>query len=147
MFLGDGGKHLTPWLDVHCDNGLRGRLYLAGLLLVVLRQTLRLQLLGLLILLVITAKQVDLIVILLGRLLRGLCGVEGELGGLGTVGSVLLGGVTRQSGKLRLEGENVVVPAPGVGVLLGRRDGLDLLEDLDIGLGGSVASFQSVLTL
>jgi hypothetical protein len=71
-------KH-TPWLDVECDNGLGGRLDLSGLLLVVLGQTLLLELLGLLVdLVVVAAEQVDLIIILLS-LLRCLGGVEGEL--------------------------------------------------------------------
>jgi hypothetical protein len=70
----------TPWLDVECDNGLGSRLDLSGLLLVVLGQTLLLELLGLLVdLLVVTAEQVDLIIVLLLSLLRCLGGVEGEL--------------------------------------------------------------------
>jgi hypothetical protein len=52
---------------------------------------------------------------------------------------VLLGGVTGEGGELRLEGQDVVVPPPGVGVLLGGGGSLELLEDLDIGLGGGVA--------
>lgn len=70
----------TPWLDVECDNGLSGRLDLSCLLLVVLGQTLLLELLGLLVdLVVVAAEQVDLIIVLLLGLLRCLGGVEGEL--------------------------------------------------------------------
>lgn len=58
---------------------------------------------------------------------------------------MILGRVARESGELRLEGEDMVVPAPGVRVFLGRRRGLDLLEDLYIGLRGTVAVFLSVL--
>lgn len=34
----------------------------------------------------------------------------------------------------------MIVPTPGVGVLLGCRNRLDLLEDLDVGLGWRVAA-------
>jgi hypothetical protein len=132
-------KH-TPGLNVHGDDRLGSRLYLAGLLLVVLGKTLSLDLLGLgILLLVAAAEKVDIIVILLSLLLGGLGGVDGELAGLRAVGGEVLGGVTRQSLELTLEGEHVVVPAPCVGELLGGGDLLDLLVDLDIGLGGRVA--------
>lgn len=133
----------TPGLDVEGDDGLGSRLDLAGLLLVVLGQTLGLDALSLLILLGIGAEQVDIIIILLLLLLGGLGGVDCELRRLGAVGSVVLGHITGEGGELRLEGQDVVVPAPRVGVLLGRGDSLQLLEDLDIGLGGSVAVMQS----
>jgi hypothetical protein len=70
----------TPWLDIECDDRLGSRLNLAGLLLVVLSQALRLELLGLLInLVVVAAEQVDLVIVLLLGLLGGLGRVEGEL--------------------------------------------------------------------
>jgi hypothetical protein len=70
----------TPWLDVECDNGLGSRLGLAGLLLVVLGETLSLELLGLLVnLVVVRAEQVDLIVVLLSSLLRRGGRVDGQV--------------------------------------------------------------------
>jgi hypothetical protein len=70
---------LTPWLDVECDNGLGRRLRLAGLLLVVLGETLGLELLGLLVnLVVVGAEQVELIVVLSSLLRRG-CRVDGQV--------------------------------------------------------------------
>jgi hypothetical protein len=125
----------TPWLYVEGDNGLGGRLALAGLLLVVLGQALGLKLLCLLVdLVVVAAEQVDLVVFLLSRLLRCLGGVDSEGGGLRAIGSEVLGWVAGQGVELALEGEEVVVPAPCVRVLLWCGDLLDLLEDLDVGL-------------
>lgn len=133
-----GSAKLTPWLHIHGDNGLGGRLDLAGLLLVVLSQTLSLELLSLLVDLVVAAEQIDLVIVLLLSS-RGLGGVDGELRLLRAVGSVFLGWVARERRELRLPGEDVVVPAPCKGELLGGRDGLQLLEDLDIGLRRGVA--------
>jgi hypothetical protein len=140
-YSGDACRKIhTPWLDIECDNGLGGRLDLAGLLLVVLVQTLLLELLGLLVdLVVVAAEQVELVVVLLSRLLRCRSRVDGEVGGLRTVGSVLLGGVTRKGLKLALKGDEVVVPAPCEWVLLWGRGLLNLLEDLDVGLRRGVA--------
>jgi len=133
-------RWLTPGLDVKGDNRLGSRLYLAGLLLVVLSKTLSLDALSLLINLVVGAEQVDIVVVLsLGLLLGGSSGVEGELAGLGAIGGGLLGWVTGEGLELALEGEEVVVPPPGVRELLGGRDLLDLLEDLDVGLRWGVA--------
>jgi hypothetical protein len=130
----------TPWLDIKCDNGLGGRLDLAGLLLVVLVQTLLLELLGLLVdFVVVATEQVELVVILLSRLLRCRSRVDGEVGGLRAVGSVLLGGVARKGLKLALKGDEVVVPAPCEWVLLWGGSLLNLLEDLDVGLRRGVA--------
>ena len=53
---------------------------------------------------------------------------------------MILGWVAGEGIELALEGEEMVVPAPGVRVLLWRRDLLDLLEDLDIGLRWGVAT-------
>lgn len=128
----------TPWLDIQSDDRLGSRLYLASLLLVVLSKTLGLEFRGsLVLLLVVTAEEIDIIIVLLGG--RSLSGVYGKLALLRAVGGGLLAWVTRKRGELALEGEDVVVPAPCVRVLLGGGDGLDLLEDLDIGLGGGVA--------
>ena len=129
---------LDEW-EAYGDNGLGGRLDLAGLLLVVLGKTLSLQLLGRLVNLVVGAEQVDLVIILLLSGGGSLGGVDRELGLLRAVRGVVLGWVTGQRGELRLPGEDVVVPAPCVGVLLRRRDSLELLEDLDVGLRGGVA--------
>jgi hypothetical protein len=129
----------TPWLDIECDNGLRGRLRLASLLLVVLGETLGLELLSLLVdLVVVAAEQVDLVVILFS-LLRRRSRIEGDLGRVRAVGSELLGWVTRQGLKLALKGEDVVVPAPCVWVFLWCWDLLNLLEDLYVGLRWGVA--------
>jgi hypothetical protein len=135
----------TPGLDVHSDNGLGGGLRLAGLLLVVLGQTLSLQLLSLgVLLLVVATEQIDFIVIILGG--GGCFGrVDRKLGLLGAVGGVVLGRVTGQCGELRLPREEVVVPAPCVRELLGGRGGLELLEDLDVGLRRGVAVAASAL--
>jgi hypothetical protein len=130
---------VIPWLNVKGDNGLGSRLDLASLLLVVLSQALLLDPGGLgILLLVVTAEQVDVVVVL-SLLLGGLGGVQGELGGVRAVGSELLGWVARKGVELALEGEDVVVPAPCVWVLLRSGDLLDLLEDLDIGLRWGVA--------
>jgi hypothetical protein len=58
---------------------------------------------------------------------------------------VLLGGVAGERRELGLPGEDVVVPAPCEGVLLRRGDGLQLLEDLDIGLRRGVAATVLVI--
>jgi len=116
---------------VHGDDGLGSRLDLASLLLVVLGQALSLELLGLgVLLLIVATEQIDVIILLLGS--RALGGVDGEVPRLGTVCGVLLGRVSGQGGELRLEGKDVVVPSPGIWVLLRGGDGLDLLEDLDV---------------
>lgn len=136
----------TPGLDIHGDNGLGSRLYLAGLLLVVLRQTLSLQLLVLRILLLVGAtEQVDVVVVLdssgcLGR-------VDRQLRLLRAIGGVLLGWVSGQRGELRLPSEHVVVPAPCVRELLRGRDRLELLEDLDIGLRRGVTAAALALSI
>ena len=138
----------TPWLYVKGDNGLGGRLALAGLLLVVLGQALGLELLRLLVDLVVRAEKVDIVVVLgLGLLLGSSGGVEGELAGLGAVGGSLLGWVTGEGLELALKGEDVVVPPPGVRELLGGRNLLDLLEDLDVGLRRGVAVDSQTMTL
>ena len=71
--------------------------------------------------------------------LLGLGGVEGKLLRARAVGGGLLGGVARELGELRLVGGDVLVPAVGVGVLLDGGGLLQLLEGLDIGLGGTIA--------
>jgi hypothetical protein len=128
----------TPRLDVHGDNRLSGGLDLASFLLVVLGQTLSLELLRLLVhLVLVAAEQVNLVIVLLSS--RRLGGIDRQLGLLGTIGGVVLCRIAGQSGELRLPGEDVVVPAPGVGELLRRWDRLQLLEDLDIGLRWGIA--------
>lgn len=140
-------QRLTPGLNVEGDDRLGSRLYLAGLLLVVLSKTLSLDALSLLVNLVVRAEKVDIVVVLsLGLLLGGSGGVQGELAGLGAVGGGLLGWVTGEGLELALEGENMVVPPPGVRELLGGRDLLDLLEDLDVGLRRGVAVVCQTMT-
>lgn len=125
---------LTPWLDIQSDNGLGSGLDLALLLLAVLGQTLLADTGGLgILLLVVRAKQVNVVVVLGSS--RGLGGVQGELRGIGAVGGVRLGGVARKSGKLGLVGLDVLVPASGIGVLAGIGGGGEGLEDGNIGLG------------
>ncbi|KAB8437347.1 hypothetical protein FH972_025027 [Carpinus fangiana] len=117
------------------------RLDLASLLLTVLLQTLRLQLLCLgILLLVIGAEEVDIVVIV-GRS-SSACWVDGQGRGLGAVGGDLLGWVTRECGELGLEAGDVLVPAGRVWELLDSWCLGDSLEDLDIGLGGSVTLHQ-----
>jgi hypothetical protein len=133
----------TPWLDIKCDNRLGGRLDLASLLLVVLGQTLGLELLGLLVdLIVVAAEQVELVIVLLSLLgCRGR--VQSDLRRVGSVSSELLGGVTGKGLKLALKGEEVVVPAPCVRELLWSGNLLNLLEDLHVGLRWGVAVLVS----
>jgi hypothetical protein len=130
---------------VGCSQNLLGsRLDLAGLLLVVLGQTLLLDPGSLrVLLLVVAAEQVNLVVVLgLGLLLRCLSGVEGQVAGLWAVGGEVLGWVAGKGVELALEGEQVVVPAPRVRVLFWGGDLLDLLVDLDIGLRWGVAGLS-----
>lgn len=136
---------LTPGLHIQGDDRLGGRLDLAGLLLVVLGQTLRLEFLRLLVLLLVAAEQVDVIIVLLSSGCLG--GVDGEVARLGAICRVVLGGVSGQGGKLRLEGQDVVVPPPRIWVLLRGGDRLDLLEDLDVGLRGGIAAVLSEMEL
>lgn len=129
----------TPRLDIHSDDGLGGGLCLSLLLLAVLCQTLLAELgsIGILLLIVVAAEQVDIVVILLSS--RGLGGVDCDLGDLGSVCCVGLGGVAGQGRELVLERGDVLVPARSVGILGGvgsRREGL---EGGDIGLRGSVS--------
>jgi hypothetical protein len=136
---------IVPWLDVHGYYRLGSRLDLACLLLVVLGETLFSDACSFCIfLLVVTAEEIDLIVILflgcwrLGR-------VDGEFGGFGSVGCILFAWVAWQRGKFRLEGGDVLVPAEGVWELLYGGLALDGLEGFNVGLGGCVAVERSVL--
>jgi len=133
-------RKLTPGLDVHGDDRLGSGLRLASLLCGVLLEALLADtgVLGILLLIVGTEKVNIIIVIVLG-VGGGLGGVDGELSGLGTVGSELLGGVTGERRELGLERGDVLVPAGSVGVLGDLGGGLQGLEGLDIGLGRTVA--------
>jgi hypothetical protein len=93
-------KH-TPWLNIHSDNRLGGRLYFTSLLLVVLGQTIFSQLSGFcgFLLIVVTAEQIDLIIIFLGLLLWCL-GVDWELADFWSVGGVVFGWVTWERGEV-----------------------------------------------
>jgi hypothetical protein len=59
---------------------------------------------------------------------------------------MVLGRVAGQGGELGLPGEDVVVPAPRIGELLRRRNRLQLLEDLDIGLRWGIAAAELALS-
>lgn len=133
-------KKITPGLDLHGDNGLRGGLGLVLLLLLVLSQALladpgRL----LILLLVIAAEEVDVLL-----RLGVLGGVDGQLLGLRAVAAVRLGGIAGEVGEITLVRGDVLVPARRVGVLLGVRGGLDGLVNGNISLRGRVASSSIV---
>merc|ERR1711881_332802 len=84
---------IIPRLDIHSHNGLSSRLGFALLLLLILCKTLISDSLGLsILLLVITAEQVDIIILSSGRCL---CWVQGDLCDFWAVGCVWLGSVTR----------------------------------------------------
>ena len=87
-------------------------------------------------LLIIAAKEVDIVVILLSGGLGSTSGVDGQLLGAGAVGGVLLGSIAGQGTELGLVRGDVLVPAVGVGVLLGGGRLLEGLERLDISLRG-----------
>jgi len=132
---------IVPGLDVHGDNRLGSGLHLAGLLCGVLCEALLTDT-GVLsiLLLVVGTEEVNFVIVLLLSVGGGLGGVDGELSGLGAVGSELLGGVAGERGELGLERGDVLVPAGSVGVLGDLRGRLQGLEGLDIGLGGGVAN-------
>ena len=137
---------IIPWLHIHGHNGLGSRLCLASLLLGVLSKTLLSDTCSIgILLLVITAEEVDIVVTVLLVLSRSFGGVDGEFAGFGTVGGVRLGWVTRQRRELGFERLDVLVPTVCVGVLLRSRGGLDGLEGLDVGLGRTVAGDSSVV--
>lgn len=132
------GEKRTPGLDVHGDNGLGGRLRLGLLLLPVLSQALLTDASGLGILLLVTAKEVDIIVILLLGGGGGLGGVQSNLGDLRAVDSVRLARIAGQGRELILVRGDVLVPARRVGVLGGVGGGAQGLEGDGIGLRGGV---------
>ena len=133
-------KTLTPGLDLHGDDRLRRDLGLGLLLLLVLSQALladpgRL----LVLLLVVAAKEVD---VLLRLGVFG--GVHSHLAGLRAVAAVRLRGIAGKVGEISLMRGDVLVPARGMGVLLGVRAGLDGLVDGNISLRGRVALLSIV---
>lgn len=131
---------VVPRLDVHGDDALGRGLGLALLLLLVLCQPFVANARRLcILLLVVTAEQVDLVVVLLGRGVGLGRGVDGHGRGVGAVCGVLLGWVAGEGGELGLERGNVLVPAGGVRELgdiglLGKS-----LVGLHVGLRGRVA--------
>ena len=128
-------KH-TPRLNLKSHQGLGNGLGLGLLLLAVLSKaslTLGNNLRVLLFL--VTAEEVHVVVVL-SRLVLG---VGGQLGALRAIGSVGLGGITREAGELRLERSNMLVPASNVRVLLSVRGAREGLEGHNIGLGRSIA--------
>merc|ERR1712230_7248 len=91
---------IIPRLDIHSHDGLSSRLSFAFLLLSIFFKTFISDSLGLgILLLVITAEQVDIIILLLSSG-RCLCWVQGDLCDIWAVGCVWLGSVTRESGEL-----------------------------------------------
>lgn len=123
---------IIPRLDVEGDDGLGGSLGLAsGLLLLVLGESLGLDSLSLGILLLVRAKEVNIIVVLLlfgGGGSSSRSGSRAERAGSG-------GLVTRESGELLGVRGNVLVPAGSIDVLLGIGGRASGLVDSDISLG------------
>ena len=130
-------RRRTPRLDIQSDERLGGDLGLGGLLLLVGGQTLLTNSDGLRVLLLVTAEQVDVVIILLGG--RRLGWVQGDLSDIRSVDGVGLGGVTGEGGELLLEGVDVLVPSRGVGVLGGVRGTAEGLQGGNIGLRRRVA--------
>ena len=113
---------------------LRNSLRLRSLLCRVRSNTLRLDALGLLVHLVVGAKEIDLIVVVLSSS-RGSGRADERLAGSAGAGQgVELGGV----------GLDVRVPARDVWVGRGGGRGGDRLEDGDVGLGRDVAMVRAV---
>lgn len=119
---------VIPRLNIKGDHGLGSSLRLVGLLLVVFSDTLSLDSLGLSIVFIIRAKEVDIVVILLLSSSRSSTARNRR-------GSSVL--VTRESGEFRNVRSNVLEPTSNVGVLLGTRS--DLREDSNVSLGRLVA--------
>ena len=128
----------TPRLDIHSNKRFGGDLRLSSLLLLVGSKTLLTDPDGLGVLLLVTAEQIDIIVILLGG--RRLGGIQSSLRSIRSVDSVRLGGVTGKSGELLLERGDVLVPSRSVGVLGGIRGRAEGLENGNIGLRRRVAN-------
>lgn len=122
----------TPRLDIHSNNRLGGDLRLGRLLLLVGSKTLLTDSDGLGVLLLVAAEQVDIVILLLSG--RRLGGVQGDLGDIGSVDGVGLGGVTGEGGELLLEGVDVLVPSRGVGVLGSVRGAAESLQSGNISL-------------
>lgn len=136
----------TPWLNIKSDDTLGGRLHLALLLLLVLGQSLLPDSGSLsILLLIVTAKEVDILVFFLS-LLGGLGGVDGDLADVWAVGLEGLGWVARQGRELGLIRGDVLVPASSVWVSLDSWGGAESLEDLDVGLRRSRAIFLLALS-
>ena len=128
-------ESLTPGLDLQGHQGLGSGLgTLGGLLGLVLLEALVALSNSLGVLLLRVGAEEVLLLVLLGLVL----GVDGQLSGLGTVGSEGLGGVTGEGGELALVRGDVLVPAGNVGVLLGVGGGAEGLEGHNIGLAGSI---------
>lgn len=139
LYTAEEGK-LTPGLDIHGDDGLGSDLGLGSLLLAVGSKALLTDAGSLSVLfLIVRAEKVDILLLLLASSLRGLGGVDGDLGDIRAVGGVGGRRVAGEGGELILVGGDVLVPAGSVGVLLGGGSLLQGLEDGNISLGGSVA--------
>ena len=108
---------------------LRHGLGLVGLLGLVSSDALCLDALRLGVLLLVASEEVDLIVVRLSSLRRGLRGNEGFAGLRGA----------GEGGVLRGVGLNVVVPSRAVGELGRVRRGAERLEDVNVRLRGGVA--------
>ena len=136
----------TPRLDIHSHDRLGNSLGLGLLLLAISLQALLSDLSSLcvLLLVLVTAEQVDIVVVIL---LLSLGRVESQVARLGAVDGVGLRSIAGQSSKLALKGSDVLVPSSGVRELgrVGRR--LESLEGGNIGLGRGVAAQVSALML
>jgi hypothetical protein len=131
-------KQHTPGLNIHGDDGLGSRLNLALLLLAVLSQALLTDTLGLGVLLLVAAEEIDILILLGGRV-GGLGWVEGDGGDLGPVDGVGFAGVAGERRELVLVRGDVLVPARRVGVLGGVGGRAQGLEGDGVGLRGRVA--------
>ena len=108
---------IIPRLNIHRNNRLGSRLNLAGLLLVVLLQSLLLQLLRGLIYLGVRTEQIDIIVVVFSGSADGGTLAGFHLGGGRAILGEDLGGITLEGTPLLLVGGDVLVPAGGVRVL------------------------------
>lgn len=136
----------TPGLDIHDNDGLGSSLGLGSLLLLVGSQALLADTgsLGIL-LVVVTAEQVDVVILLVGGGRLG--GVQSVSDVVGAIDGVRLGGITGQGRKVGLVRGDVLPPASGVGILGGVGALLQGLEAGNIGLGGGVTGASKVSLL
>jgi hypothetical protein len=130
----------TPRLDVHSNNTLCSGLDLSSLLLVVLGESLLANTNSLgIFLLVVTAEQINLIVVFLGRLLGRLASGLRAICGVGL-------GLARELRVFLLKGLDMSSPPSGIGVLGSVGGGLESLEDGYICLGRGMTAQMDIRT-